>query len=207
MYHAGAIGTAVMTVHVVQGGDGLARRAFSAGDVRRMVGSGILSEDERVELIDGELIAMSAKGFAHDRIKTELAHRLSRALSDDYRSHVESTLQLDAAVLVEPDLLVARKEAASMSAEGFATIPVSEVLLLIEVAGSSLAYDRGRKAALYARYGIPEYWVVDANERTAWVHRNPGPSGYAAIAEVSPNERLEAAAPELAGFGVRLEEL
>jgi Uma2 family endonuclease len=207
MYHDGAIGIAVMTVHVVQGGDGLARRAFSAADVRRMVESGILSEDERVELIDGELIAMSAKGFAHDRIKTELVHRLFRALSDDYRVHVESTLQLDAAVLVEPDLLVARKEAASMSAEGFATIPVSEVLLLIEVAATSLAWDRGRKAALYARAGVPEYWVIDANERTAWVHRGSGPSGYASVAEVRPHERLEAAAPELSGFGVRLEEL
>ena len=196
-----------MTVHVVQGGDGLARRAFSADDVRRMVESGILSEDERVELIDGELIAMSAKGFAHDRIKTELVHRLSRALSDAYRVHVESTLQLDAAVLVEPDLLVARKDAASMSAEGFATIPVSEVLLLIEVAATSLAYDRGRKAALYAREGVPEYWVIDANERTAWIHRGPGPSGYATVTEVPPHERLEATAPELVGFGVRLEGL
>lgn len=196
-----------MTVHFVRGSDGLERRAFSVDDVRRMIEIGIMSEDERVELVDGELIAMSAKGFAHDRIKTELVHRLSKALSDEYRVHVESTLQLDAAVLVEPDVLVARKDAALMSAEGFATTPVSAVLLLIEVAASSLAYDRGRKASLYARYGVPEYWVVDANEGTAWIHRDPAPSGYARVTEARPDERLEAAAAELAGFSVRLDEL
>jgi Uma2 family endonuclease len=194
-----------MTVHVAE--EPRARRAFSADDVRRMVEAGILSEDERVELIDGELIEMAAKGFAHDRIKTELAHTLSRTLSDDYRVRVESTLQLDATVLVEPDLLVTRKDAAAVSAEGFATIPVLEVLLLIEVAASSLGYDRGRKAGLYARYGVPEYWVIDANQRNAWIHREPGPSGYATVIEVRSDERLAAAAPELSGFGVRLRQL
>jgi Uma2 family endonuclease len=207
MYHAGAIGTAVMTVHVVQGGDGLARRAFSADDVRRMVESGIMQEDEPFELVEGELIFMNAQGFAHDLIKSALGHKLGRFLPERFFVGVEVSVQLTDRSIVQPDLVVSSRTAVVRTTDGFLSIPAAQILLLIEVAATSLAYDRGRKAALYAREGVPEYWVIDANQRTAWVHRNPGLSGYATVTEVPQHERLEAAAPELAGFGVRLEEL
>lgn len=207
MYHVGHVETSVMTVHVVQGGDGLARRAFSADDVRRMVESGIMQEDEPFELVEGELIFMNAQGFAHDRIKSALGRKLGRLLPERFFVGVEVSIQLTDRSIVQPDLIVGPEAAVARTAEGFLSIPAAQILLVAEVAATSIAYNRGRKSALYAHEGIPEYWVIDANERTAWVHRGPGPSGYATIAEVRPHERLEAAAPELAGFGVRLEEL
>ena len=82
------------------------RRTFSAGDVRRMVEAGIVGEDERIELIEGDLIMMAAKGLAHEIIKSALVKALNRAASDDLVVGVEMTIELAANVLVEPDIAV-----------------------------------------------------------------------------------------------------
>ena len=99
-----------MTIHMPPGPDGVAKRAFTADDVRRMVEAGILDEGEHVELVEGELIEMPAKGFAHDRVKNALARHLGRALPDSVYLATESTLQLGPTLLLEPDILVARRE-------------------------------------------------------------------------------------------------
>lgn len=199
-----------MTVHVhpkPQTSDGLSPRTFDADEVRRMVEAGILGEDERVELVEGELVAMAAKGFAHDWVKNEVVELLVRTLSPDFRVAVESTLRLSRSVLLEPDILVARKTDLVKSPEGFATIAGSRVLLAVEIAVSSLAYDRGRKAAFYARFGVGEYWVIDANERIAWVHRGASDSGYTSIASVPRNGVLKPAASELESVQIDLSAL
>lgn len=196
-----------MTAHVppiIHTPDGLVRRTFDADDVRRMVEAGILDESERVELVDGELIAMSAKGFAHDQVKNELSRVFIRALPEELRVAVASTVQLSRFVLLDPDLLIARRAEIVPSADGFATITGERVLLLIEIAASSLAYDRGCKAALYARFGVPEYWVIDADERIAWLHTVPGPDGYAEVSAVPRNGMLRPRPPELAALTVEL---
>lgn len=196
-----------MTVHVPptpQTPDGLVRRTFDADDVRRMVEAGILGEDERVELVEGELIAMSAKGFAHDRVKNALVAQCNRSLPAEVYVAVESTLQLSRSVMLEPDILVARRADVVPSPQGFATVDGPKVLLAIEVAVSSLAYDRGRKAALYARFGVPEYWVIDANERCAWVHVRPDGDSYAEVAAVARDGTLHPQALELAALSIDL---
>lgn len=157
-----------MTVHVTP--DHPLPRRFTAGDLRLMLAAGILREDERVELLDGARVEMAAKGFAHDVVKNAPVRRLVPALPDPIHLGVESTLQLGPGLLLEPDLLLAPVSARHASAEGFCTIPGPEILLVVEVAVSSLGDDRGRKAALYARHRVREYWVIDAQERGAWMH-------------------------------------
>lgn len=199
-----------MTVHVhpkPQTSDGLAPRTFDADEVRRMVEAGILDEDERIELVEGELVAMAAKGFAHDRVKNEVVRLCNRVLPDDVYVAVESTLRLERTTLLEPDILVARERDLERSPEGFATVAGPRVLLAIEIAASSLSYDRGRKADLYARFGVPEYWVIDANERVAWVHAEPDEGSYGKVVAVGRADVLRPRARELAGLAVDLAKL
>jgi Uma2 family endonuclease len=193
-----------MTIHVVQGADGLARRAFTAGDVSRMLEVGIMEEDEPFELVEGELVLMNAQGFAHDRIKTTLTRKLGRFLAEDIFVGAEVSVQLSTKNIVQPDLVVAIDRAVARTSEGFLTIAADEILLLVEVATTSLSFDRGRKAALYATHGIAEYWVIDTNRQITWVHRQPKTEGFADIIMVAADEELRPLASALGGFGLRL---
>jgi Uma2 family endonuclease len=194
-----------MTIRVMP--DSPLPRRFTARDLRSMLAAGILREDERVELLDGELVEMAAKGFAHDVVKNALMRCLVRALPDSIYLGIESTLQLGPNLLLEPDLLLAPASARSASPEGFCTIPGPEILLVVEVAAASLAYDRGRKAAVYARHGVREYWVIDAQERGAWIHRGPADGVYRDVTEVPRDAVLRPQAAELADVAVPLMEL
>lgn len=187
--------------------DASLRRAFSADDVRRMVEAGILDEDERVELVEGELVGMAAKSFAHDRIKNALLASLVRATGPDVVVAVESTLRVSSMTLLEPDILVCPKRARTVSPEGYAVVAGPDVLLAVEVAASSLAYDRGRKARLYARHGMPEYWVIDVAARTALVHTGPNGEAWDRVEEHGPETLLRPLAPALHALAVRLADL
>ena len=136
-------------------------------------------------------------------VKNALMRRLVPALPDTIYLGIESTLQLRPSLL-EPDLLLAPMSARSASPEGFCTISGSEILLVIEVAASSLAYERGRKAALYARHGVREDWVIAAQERTASVHREPASGGYRDVAELPRDAILRPRADGLAALSVPL---
>ena len=222
-----------MTVHVTQGADGLARRAFTAADVRRMLDAGILGPRERIELIEGELIGhpftvaeiermveggilapdenleliegdlvpMAAKHHEHERVKSALILALVPALPRELWIGVESSIRLSAKTLVEPDIAIYRRALSLGDVRG------PDILLAIEVADTTLALDKGRKAELYAAYGVRELWVIDANQRVTWVHREPSLKGFQQVTTVAPNEELRPEMPELAGFTVRLAEL
>lgn len=197
-----------MNIHVVQGADGLNRRAFSADDVRRMTEAGILGENDPFELVDGELIEMAAKGFAHDRIKMGIAGELFAAI--DRRAiyvAIECTLRLEPRTLVEPDVMVCRQASIRRSQEGYVEVSGGDVLLLVEVADLSLRYDRRRKASLYAAQGVADYWIVDLNASQVLVHRDPSPSGYRDTRPADASSRLRPLAAELAGFSLRLADL
>jgi Uma2 family endonuclease len=77
--------------------------------------------------------------------------------------------------------------------------------LVVEVAVSSLSYDRGLKARLYAQHRIGEFWVIDADERTAWIHGSPSGDGWTSVVERGPKDTLTT--PVLPGFSVRLGEI
>jgi Uma2 family endonuclease len=168
-------------VEVVEGADGLACRAFSAAEVSRMMDAGIMQADEPFELVEGELIFINAQGFAHDRIKSALGRKLGRLLPEEFFVGVEVSVQLTDNTIVQPDIVVGPEVAVMRTPEAFLAIPAAQILLLAEVAASSLAYDRGRKARLYAREGIAEYWVIDANQSRGWIYREPSPEGFRSV--------------------------
>jgi Uma2 family endonuclease len=194
-----------MNIAVARAADGLPRRAFTVDDISRMIEAGIFSEDERFELIEGDLVMMSAKHVAHDRIKHLLTMALVRAAPDGMFVGIEATLQLARDILVEPDITVISKSVYNVPPKTFAQPRPEDVLLLIEVAASSLRYDRRIKARLYARHGIREFWVVDANKGITWIHTGPTGDGCASIVERGPNEVLRTSA--LPGFAMRLKDI
>ena len=151
---------------VTRAAEGLDRRAFTVADLERMVEVGILAPDERVELIGGELVPMSAKGARHEAIKAALNQRWGRARPDGFLFVPETGLRLDAQTYVEPDFIVVART------KRLADVTGPDVLLAVEVADSSLDFDLHRKPRVYAGFGVRELWVVDAKRRL--IHRHDG---------------------------------
>lgn len=178
--------------------DGLYRRAFTVDEILRMEDLGILGEEERFELLEGDIVLMQAKNFAHERIKLALNRLLSRALPDNLQLGVETTLYLSDRTFLEPDLTVFPM----MNTEH---VRGTDVLLAIEVAHTTLRYDLGRKAALYARYGVQELWVIDAQELKTHVHREPVEGHWSSV--VVLEDRSVLTHPAAPGFSVVLADL
>lgn len=160
-----------MNVIVTRAAEGLPRRSFTVAEIRAMVEAGIIAEDENFELIEGEVVPMSPKGNQHEVIKAALNRVFAQMAPKDLRLAIETSLYLDDRTFVEPDLILYPKTILPEDTTG------RDVMLAIEVAASSMAYDRGIKARLYARHGVQEFWVVDAATRETWVHRRPGTDG------------------------------
>ena len=99
-----------MNIPVTTAAEGFPRRAFTVDDISRMIEAGIIGEDEKFELIEGEIVMMAAKVTAHERIKSALIVAIVRALPDPLTLGVETTLRLTDAILLEPDIAVFPKE-------------------------------------------------------------------------------------------------
>jgi Uma2 family endonuclease len=191
-----------MNIAATTAAEGLPRRVFTVEDVSRMIEAGILREDERFELVEGEIVMMAAKEIAHERMKSALNIAVVRALPSHLTLGVEITLRLTDTVMLEPDIAVFPKELLTRSSTGFARLDPDEAHLVIEVAATSLAYDRGLKARLYARHRVREFWVVDANERIARVHTGPSGDAWSSVVKHGPEDALSTSA--LPGFSIRL---
>jgi len=191
-----------MNIAATTAAEGFPRRAFTVEDIRRMIEAGVIGEDEKFELIEGEIVMMAAKGVAHERVKSALNIAVVRALPDHLTVGVETTLRLTDTIMLEPDIAVFPKKLFEKSPHGFARLDPGEACLVIEVAASSLAYDKGLKARLYARHRVGEFWVVDANERTTWVHTGPSGDGWSSVIRCGPEDALTASA--LPGLSIRL---
>ena len=164
------------------------RRALDVSAYHAMAKAGILRPDDRVELIEGELVWMNALGGPHMGCVMALTHLLMAHVPPGGRLSVQNAVRLDRHTEPQPDLAVLRPRADGYRGEA---PPLAEdVLLLVEVADSSLRIDREVKGPLYARAGIPEYWIVDLAGRTVLAHRDPGPEGYAAVRETRAGEAL-----------------
>ncbi|MEL6921664.1 MAG: Uma2 family endonuclease, partial [Pseudomonadota bacterium] len=168
-----------MTIAVTQTAEGLPRRAFTVGDVLRMVDAGILGHDERIELIGGEIVPMSPKGIRHERLKQWVNKRLARGLTDAYEVIPETTFYLSDDTFIEPDFVV------YPASSGLENLSPETCLLAIEIADSSLSYDLGRKAAIYAHFGIRELWVMDVVAQRVVVHLSVSQKGFQDIFEFS----------------------
>jgi len=154
-------------MRALAGPDALPRRTFTVKEVERMSEVGLIREDERVELLGGELVPMQAKGGRHEAIKQALLWRWYRQAPQTINLIPETTFRLDTDTFIEPDVLIYRRETRVEDIE-----PAS-VLLAVEIAASSLGYDLGPKALVYAHFGIRELWVIDAIEMKIHVHREP----------------------------------
>jgi Uma2 family endonuclease len=194
-----------MNVAVTTAAEGFPRRSFTVEDIRRMIDAGVIREDEKFELIEGEIVMMAAKGVLHERIKSALVVAVVRALPDHLTVGVEATLRLTDRVMLEPDIAVFAKELFDRSSAGFARLDPGEAHLVIEVAATSLAYDKDLKARLYARHQVKELWVVDANERATWVHTGPKGEGWSSIVKYEAQESLTTSA--LPALSIRLSEI
>jgi Uma2 family endonuclease len=153
-----------------------ARHRLDVDDYYRMAETGILKHDERVELIDGEIIDMTPIGSAHAGKTNRLNRLVARAAADGLALvSVQSPLRLDAYNEPEPDLMLLRPRDDDYQASHPSA---ADVLLLVEISDSSLTYDRGAKLALYARAGVPEVWIVDIAGAAVEVYRQPKDDAY-----------------------------
>jgi len=167
------------------------RHLLSVEAFHQMGETGVLGPAARVELIDGEIFEKSPIGVLHAAIVDALLRHLSRSVAESAVIRCQNPLRLDEFSEPEPDIAILRPRADCYTT---AHPGPADVLLVIEVADSSLAYDLGTKVPLYARHGIPEVWVIDAATRVTHRFRGPGPAGYAEQATVSPETPLECAA-------------
>jgi Uma2 family endonuclease len=185
---------------VTSAAEGLPRRRFTVAEVEAMVAAGVMEEDERVELIGGELVPMSPKGNHHEVLKAALLRRWYRATPDEFGLVPETTFRLSDDTYLEPDVVIYSR------ASGIRGLTGANVLLVVEIADSSLRYDTGRKAALYASFGIRELWVIDAVRLTTRIFHEPAADGYRNAQDFGPSDRLiPLIAPE--AFTLRLDDL
>jgi len=153
------------------------KHRFSVKEYYRMAETGVLKPDARVELLNGEIIDMSPIGPFHGGVVIRLNDFFSRAAQDRWLVVVQSPVRLDDHSEPEPDLMLVRRTPdfyASRHPEP------ADVLLLIEVADTSLEVDRQQKLPAYGHAGIPEVWIVNLNDGTIEVNREPHFSGYGA---------------------------
>ena len=147
---------------------------FTVDTFRRLGEVGVLREDDRVELVDGQVVAMSPIGDSHAACVRRLNRLLTRNLADLAVIDVQNPVVLGARDQPQPDVTVLRPRA-----DGYRQHPrAADVVLIIEVADTSLAYDRDVKIPLYARAGIAEVWLVDLDGARIEVYRTPSGDGY-----------------------------
>lgn len=164
------------------------RRPITVAEYHRMGEVGILTEDDRVELIEGELIAMSPVGSGHAGTANTLTRALVMAVGDRGVVAVGNPVQLDDLTEPQPDFTVLKPKPDDYRS---GTPRPADVLLVVEIADSSLAYDRTIKRALYARHGIPEVWIVNLRAGEVEVCRAPAGDAYASVSVVPRDGVLE----------------
>lgn len=167
-------------------------------DYHRLAEAGILAENDRVELIEGELIEMAAVSGPHIGVVINLLRLLTAAAAGRFEVSPQSPVRLGDHSEPEPDVALLRPRADRYL--GGEPPLAADILLLIEVADSSLRYDRAVKLPLYARHGVPEVWIVDLAGGTVAVHRGPTADGYASVETIARDASVE----PLALPGVRL---
>ncbi len=180
----------------------LKRRPFTVGEYYQMADSGILTEGDRVELIEGEIVQMTPIGSRHAAYVDRLNELFAVQVRSRARLRVQGPVRLDEFSEPEPDiaLLKPRDDFYTRSHPG-----PGDVLLIVEVADASVRYDREVKIPLYAKAGIPEVWLVDLPKKTVEVYRNPAESGYEEIRISRKGDTLSPTA--LSELEIRVEEI
>lgn len=176
-------------------------RRFTADEFRRMAEAGIFREDDRVELLGGRIVEMTPIGERHAACVRRLLNLLGERARGRAIVDAQNPVHLDRWSLPQPDLTLLRPRP-----DFYASHPeAGDLLLVIEVAETSLRYDRELKLPAYARRGIPEAWLVDLEGGRVEVHREPRADGYESVEVLGRDAALEVAA--LPGVAVTAEEV
>lgn len=177
----------------------LTRFKLTVEQYRRMGEAGILHEDDRVELIDGELIRMAPTGSLHGGLVSRLTRLLVERSAGRAVVSPQNPLILSEVTEPQPDLAVLRWRADDYMSR----VPTAaDALLVIEVADFTLRYDRDHKLRFYSDSGVPEVWIVDARGRRALRFLEPGEQGYRVVATLVAGHTLECAGLPALRIGV-----
>ncbi len=160
------------------------RMRISAERYQKMIATGVLGKYDRVELIEGDILEMPPIGWPHSAVTAHLTKLFVLAAGDAAVVSPGGSIVLGDFSQPQPDLMLLKYRKDFYSGQ-YPT--ASDVLLLVEIADSSLAFDQSTKRALYARYGAAEYWVVDLRGQHVYVYWEPTANGYAQALELSGN--------------------
>ena len=165
----------------------LPKHPISVDEYYRMAEAGVLEEDARVELLDGEIVEMTPIGRLHASTVSRVQHLFARQLQDSAIVWVQNPLRIGVFAEPVPDIALL-KQRADFYSSGHPR--PSDTLLVVEVADSSLRHDRKRKIPLYARAGILEVWLVDLPGEGTWIHRGPVGDGYESVRLATRGETI-----------------
>ena len=173
--------------------DGLPRWRWTVAEVEKLAAAGFFHEDERMELLGGEIVPMSPEGRRHETLRIELLDRFYRRAPLDLIVAPEAQFNLSDETYTVPDILVHPRAIKTYDLRG------GDPLLLVEVAETSLEYDLRTKVPLYAAHGVREYWVINAKTLMVTIHRHPSGNSYAFTEELPADAPLvPSLAPALA---------
>src|SRR5579884_2187984 len=151
------------------------RHRFTVAEYQRMGETGILPVKARIELLDGEIIDMSPIGPFHSGVVARLTRLFSSKEKDRWLVWPQNPITLDEHSEPQPDLALLKPAADDYTKRGpFPT----DVFLLVEVADSSVGFDQENKIPAYGRAGIPEVWIVNLNDQTIEIYREPNFTGF-----------------------------
>lgn len=167
------------------------RHKLDVTEYYRMGEAGIFAEGDRVELIEGELIDMAPIGSQHSGAVNSLITELAAAARGRAVASAQNPLRLSNLTEPQPDFMLLKPRADNYRSEH--PTP-ADVLLLVEVADSSLRFDRSVKLPLYARYGVQEVWIVNLGENLVEVYRDPKDEDYRTATRAMRGDMLEPAA-------------
>ena len=175
-------------------------RRFTADEFYRMAEAGVLGPDERVELIEGEIVEMSPIGDRHLLCVNQVNELFILAFAGHARVSIQNSVRLNIRNVPEPDLFLYKPRADHRQT----TRPKAEnCLLVLEVSDSSLRYDTKIKVPIYAKTGVPEVWIADLRNDVLLVYRDPSNKGYATQLTFSPDESVSMSAFPNISFPVR----
>jgi Uma2 family endonuclease len=150
-------------------------RRFSVKEYDAMIAHGILTTEDRVELLNGEIIDKMPKGPKHSSATDLAARFFIRALSDDFTVRNQNPVWLDEMSEPEPDLVIVHSDPNDYADRHPAP---ADILLVVETSDSTLGLDRNAKALAYARAGLPQYLIINVAGRAVEDYRDPAPDGY-----------------------------
>lgn len=172
-------------------------RLWDRDEYERMIETGILGPEDRVELLEGEIVEMSPEKSRHATAVDLALECLRAAFGPGFTIRVQHPLSLGDRSEPAPDLAVVKGDP-----RDYADRHPAQASLVVEVADTSLEHDRVRKARVYAQAAIPEYWIVNLTEERLEIHRDPGPEGYRSRTVSDRQDAVAALAAPMASIAV-----